>query len=116
MLANSCENFPWIWTDLNRLRQILYFLAVHAMPKAKDVRPDVCAHRTDMSRNIQKNPPFHPEERVKHGASSRTRTDDLRITNALLYQLSHTSSFVWPERTTLQRNNDILAQELSCVK
>ncbi len=25
------------------------------------------------------------------GASSRTRTDDLRITNALLYQLSHTS-------------------------
>ena len=26
------------------------------------------------------------------GASSRTRTDGLRITNALLYQLSHTSS------------------------
>ena len=25
------------------------------------------------------------------GAGSRTRTDDLRITNALLYQLSHTS-------------------------
>ena len=26
------------------------------------------------------------------GAGSRTRTDDLRITNALLYQLSHTSN------------------------
>ena len=25
------------------------------------------------------------------GAGNRTRTDDLRITNALLYQLSHTS-------------------------
>ena len=27
----------------------------------------------------------------RHGAGNRTRTDDLRITNALLYQLSHTS-------------------------
>ena len=27
------------------------------------------------------------------GADSRTRTDDLRITNALLYQLSHTSTY-----------------------
>jgi hypothetical protein len=27
------------------------------------------------------------------GAGSRTRTDDLRITNALLYQLSYTSIF-----------------------
>ena len=31
---------------------------------------------------------------VHFGAGSRTRTDDLRITNALLYQLSHTSSFL----------------------
>lgn len=28
---------------------------------------------------------------VLYGAGNRTRTDDLRITNALLYQLSHTS-------------------------
>ena len=27
------------------------------------------------------------------GADSRTRTDDLRITNALLYQLSHISIY-----------------------
>ena len=27
------------------------------------------------------------------GADSRTRTDDLRITNALLYQLSHSSIY-----------------------
>ena len=39
-----------------------------------------------------KNPPFPKKERLNFGASSRTRTDDLRITNALLYQLSHTSS------------------------
>ena len=40
----------------------------------------------------QKKPPFPKKERSNFGASSRTRTDDLRITNALLYQLSHTSS------------------------
>ena len=28
-----------------------------------------------------------------NGATGRTRTDDLRITNALLYQLSHSSIF-----------------------
>ena len=39
-----------------------------------------------------KKPPFPKKERSNFGASSRTRTDDLRITNALLYQLSHTSS------------------------
>ena len=39
-----------------------------------------------------KKPPFPKKERLNFGASSRTRTDDLRITNALLYQLSHTSS------------------------
>ena len=32
------------------------------------------------------------------GACGRTRTGDLRITNALLYQLSHTSSYLLPER------------------
>ena len=41
-----------------------------------------------------------PLTRVKgvSGAGNRTRTDDLRITNALLYQLSHTSilNFVRP--------------------
>lgn len=39
-----------------------------------------------------KKPLFPKKERLNFGASSRTRTDDLRITNALLYQLSHTSS------------------------
>ena len=39
-----------------------------------------------------KKPPSPKKERSNFGASSRTRTDDLRITNALLYQLSHTSS------------------------
>ena len=29
-----------------------------------------------------------------NGAGNRTRTDDLRITNALLYQLSHTSGYL----------------------
>ncbi len=40
------------------------------------------------------------------GASSRTRTDDLRITNALLYQLSHTSKL---EKFCLRRalNRDL---------
>ena len=31
------------------------------------------------------------DKRGFHGATGRTRTDDLRITNALLYQLSHSS-------------------------
>ena len=42
-----------------------------------------------------------PETRINKGfrkeafgADSRTRTDDLRITNALLYQLSHTSGYL----------------------
>ena len=39
-----------------------------------------------------KKPLFLKKKRLNFGASSRTRTDDLRITNALLYQLSHTSS------------------------
>ncbi len=33
------------------------------------------------------------QEQVSCGADSRTRTDDLRITNALLYQLSHISKY-----------------------
>ena len=34
-----------------------------------------------------------PKKCFFHGADSRTRTDDLRITNALLYQLSHISKY-----------------------
>ena len=37
-------------------------------------------------------------DRRDFGACGRTRTGDLRITNALLYQLSHTSSYLLPER------------------
>lgn len=33
-----------------------------------------------------------------NGAGEESRTPDLRITNALLYQLSHTSSYLLPER------------------
>ena len=39
-----------------------------------------------------------PKFRKDSGACGRTRTGDLRITNALLYQLSHTSSYLLPER------------------
>ena len=54
--------------------------------------------------NMQKTPHFRAVFSVLHlssthsGACGRTRTGDLRITNALLYQLSHTSSYLLPER------------------
>ncbi len=39
----------------------------------------------------QGNKKTFPKNGKVFGAGDRTRTDDLRITNALLYQLSHTS-------------------------
>ena len=39
-----------------------------------------------------KKPLLHKTKEV-YGANGRTRTDDLRITNALLYQLSHISDY-----------------------
>ena len=40
-----------------------------------------------------KKPLLHKTKEV-YGANGRTRTDDLRITNALLYQLSHISTSI----------------------
>ncbi len=40
------------------------------------------------------------------GAGDRTRTDDLRITNALLYQLSHTSIYKLQELLYIKRTNN----------
>ena len=52
-----------------------------------------------------------PKFRKDSGACGRTRTGDLRITNALLYQLSHTSmlySEKWPSRSQLFQYSMVL--------
>ena len=57
-----------------------------------------------------KQKPFRFLGRV-NGACGRTRTGDLRITNALLYQLSHASmpySEKWPSRSQLFQYNMVL--------
>ena len=46
------------------------------------------------------------------GADSRTRTDDLRITNALLYQLSHISTF--PKRAITPLGNRYVFYHIVC--
>ena len=40
----------------------------------------------------------HPYSIVLYGADTRTRTGDLRITNALLYQLSHVGLALYTRR------------------
>ena len=52
-----------------------------------------------------------PKFRKDSGACGRTRTGDLRITNALLYQLSHASmlySEKWPSRSQLFQYSMVL--------
>ena len=43
---------------------------------------------------------------VLFGAGDRTRTDDLRITNALLYQLSHTSIYKLQELLYIKQTDN----------
>ena len=65
--------------------------------------------KTSVFRQI-KQKPFRFLGRV-NGACGRTRTGDLRITNALLYQLSHASmpySEKWPSRSQLFQYSMVL--------
>ena len=46
-----------------------------------------------MIKNYYKSPRKTSEALISNGADCQTRTDDLRITNALLYQLSQVGNF-----------------------
>ena len=48
-------------------------------------------HGWSLTKGTAKNSADVVSTEFSYGAGSRTRTGDLRITNALLYQLSHTS-------------------------
>ena len=59
-----------------------------AEPEPPPAVPEPCALPAANKKPVSKRRAFQ--------AGGRTRTDDLRITNALLYQLSHTSIFGFP--------------------
>ena len=58
--------------------------------------------------------------RVFHGASGQTRTDDLRITNALLYRLSYRSinpgSHELPEQSSFYYIPHRLVKKINTIK
>ena len=85
-------------------------VSVWELSDVRVLRSQNTSCRKNASFSTDKQKPLRKIGRV-NGACGRTRTGDLRITNALLYQLSHASmpySEKWPSRSQLFQYNMVL--------